>query len=110
MLLENYYLVSPTNQRQPESIFFIEFEDSVAYLWAHQLNSVKMIRPLIMGIIQREIDSRYAVKCYSLPLANRRLTFDFSGFKRFTPDQFDTLYTCNAWAYLLASQPETQLS
>lgn len=110
MLLENYFLVSPTNQRQPESIFFIEFEDGISYLWARQLNGVKMLYPLIMGIIERNIDYRCTVNCYAVPLLNPKLTFNFSGFKRFTPEQFDALYTPHASAFCLISQPETQLS
>lgn len=110
MLLENHYLVSPTNQKQPESIFFIEFDEGICYLWAYQLNGMRMLRPLIMGIIDREIDYQCTVNCYALSLSSTRLTFDFSGFKRFTPDQFNLLYTRQASSYCLISQPETQLS
>ena len=106
MLTTNHYLVSPTTQKQPESIFFIEFEDGVAYLWAYQLRGVKMLYPLLMGIIEREIDYQCTVKCYALSLLDPELTFNFSGFKRFTPDQFNALYTCNASAYWLVSIPE----
>lgn len=106
MLTTNHYLVSPTTQKQPESIFYIEFDEGVAYLWAYQLRGVKMVYPLLMGIIEREIDYQYTVNCYALSLLHPELTFNFSGFKRFTPDQFSTLYTCNASAYWLVSIPE----
>lgn len=110
MLTKNHFLVSPITQKQPESIFLIEFEDGVAYLWAYQLKGMKMLRPLLMGIIEREIDQQYTTNCYALSLLSPELTFNLSGFKRFTPEQFDSLYTCYAWAYCLDSQPETQLS
>lgn len=110
MLLENHYLVSPTTQKQPESIFYIEFDEGVAYLWAYQLRGVKMVYPLLMGIIEREIDYQCTVNCYALSLLDPELTFNFSGFKRFTADQFNLLYTRQASSYCLISQPETQLS